>query len=162
MKTIADAYTSILLLETEEVIRPAHQSDGMNLVDIDNKSYKHPFNTPDSYTSHEFKTFVHMHNGKIGGYVQIAPYKQPERVSGKHKNIDYVYSIATHPDSRGVGISHKLMNHVISRGNEIQLHVRTGNTKAISLYKSHGFKIDHTIPSHYDDGEDAHLMIKNS
>jgi ribosomal protein S18 acetylase RimI-like enzyme len=158
MDTISKIYQQMLLSEAivlDKNIRKAKESDGDDLVAIDHKSYKYPFNSPTDYTNHDFRTFVHDDKSATHpqGYVQIIP-------SERSRKFDYIYSIATHPDHRGKNISDKLIQSVINRGHDVHLHVRTGNEKAIKLYKKHGFEIYHTVKKHYGDGEDAYYMIR--
>jgi ribosomal protein S18 acetylase RimI-like enzyme len=158
MSTISKIYYQTFLIESislEKGIRKAKDSDGDDLVNIDSKSYKHPFNDSSDYTSNDFRTFVHDDKSANHpqGYVQIIP-------SERSRKFDYIYSIATHPDHRGKNISDKLIQAVINRGHDVHLHVRTSNEKAINLYKKHGFEVYHTIKKHYGDGESAHYMIR--
>ncbi|MCI8453967.1 MAG: ribosomal protein S18-alanine N-acetyltransferase, partial [Lachnospiraceae bacterium] len=72
--------------------------------------------------------------------------------------------IVVRPDLRGLGYSRKFMEQLekTARAKEIEaltLEVRRGNTPAISLYKSWGFKEEAVRKRYYrDPTEDAILM----
>ena len=67
--------------------------------------------------------------------------------------------IAVREDARGRGIGRQLLEKAIDAAGEmpIALEVREGNTRAISLYESHGFKKE-SIRKNYYHGEDAVIM----
>lgn len=67
--------------------------------------------------------------------------------------------IAVREDARGRGIGRQLLECAIDAAGEmpIALEVREGNTRAIGLYESHGFKRE-SIRKNYYHGEDAVIM----
>lgn len=67
--------------------------------------------------------------------------------------------IAVREDARGRGIGRDLLIKAIEAAGEmpIALEVREGNTRAIGLYESHGFKKE-SIRKNYYHGEDAVIM----
>jgi ribosomal protein S18 acetylase RimI-like enzyme len=73
-------------------------------------------------------------------------------------------NIAVHPGSRGQGIGRSLLEAALafcrqSGIHTLHLEVRTGNAKAISLYKKCGFVHTGKRPGYYqDNGEDALLF----
>ena len=42
----------------------------------------------------------------------------------------------------------------------VKLEVRATNEVARSLYREFGFETHHVVPAYYDDGEDAHVMVR--
>jgi [ribosomal protein S18]-alanine N-acetyltransferase len=76
-----------------------------------------------------------------------------------------IYSIAVHPDSRGKGLAHKLIEKAISFAKEnkcsqLHLEVRKDNQPAISLYEKEGFRNTGLKSRFYSDGCDAIVMTK--
>lgn len=156
MDIIAKIYEQMVGIKPIDGLHPFKSTDGKYLVDIDKKSYKTPFNDENSFNTDGANTIVHHTNGFPSGYLMSFNIKHPET---HNRGQDYIYSVAVDPDHRGKNISDNLIQHAKDSGNDLHLHVRVGNTKAINLYKKHGFEVDHTIPQHYGDGEDAHYMV---
>jgi len=137
---------------------------GMRLKDIDAvyEIEKASFSTPWSKDSfiREIrdnllaKYFVVVYNDKLVGY------------GGMWLIIDeaHITNIAIHPDYRGKGLGSLLLEAMIDYARQsnifkMTLEVRRSNTKAISLYKKHGFKECGIRPKYYtDNGEDAIIM----
>jgi len=74
-------------------------------------------------------------------------------------------NVAVHPDWRGLGLGKRLVRQAIDMAvrkemKRVFLEVRRSNAAAISLYKSAGFFIDHTKANFYENGEDAHFMVR--
>ena len=74
-----------------------------------------------------------------------------------------VLSIATHPDFRRKGLAREMLTETFAEAEklgikELTLEVRVGNTAAISLYESLGFKNEGIRKNYYEDGEDAVIM----
>jgi ribosomal-protein-alanine acetyltransferase len=78
-----------------------------------------------------------------------------------------IYSIAVHPQARGLGLASKLLEFTDNYANKnkfthIHLEVRADNNSAINLYQKSGFKISGKKDSYYKDGSDAIIMIKKT
>lgn len=75
-----------------------------------------------------------------------------------------VMNVAVHPDYRGQGIAHQLMEALLQEGKacgvkEYTLEVRVGNAGAIHVYESHGFVGEGVRPRFYRKPvEDALIM----
>ncbi len=74
-----------------------------------------------------------------------------------------MYSLAVHPNSRGKGIAHLLIEKTKSYAkeigcNQIYLEVRTDNLIAIKLYQKEGFSKSGIKNKFYSDGCDAIVM----
>ena len=83
-----------------------------------------------------------------------------------HRLSARIYSIATHPECHRQGIARSLVQNVISTLaakdiGRISLELRQGNSRALALYTSLGFKKRGVYPSYYGDGEDALRMQLN-
>ncbi len=77
-----------------------------------------------------------------------------------------LYSIAVATDSQGISIGKKLLTE-FERGVEnkncanIYLEVKTGNTAAIKLYESYGYKKIGIISDYYHDLSSAYKFVKH-
>jgi ribosomal-protein-alanine N-acetyltransferase len=76
-----------------------------------------------------------------------------------------ILNIATARQFRRQGIAQQLLDHAFNRCAEqglssAWLEVRAGNTAALTLYQSSGFKTDGRRRAYYRDGEDALLMVR--
>jgi [ribosomal protein S18]-alanine N-acetyltransferase len=74
-----------------------------------------------------------------------------------------IYSIAVHPDCRGLKLGQLLMDKTFEYAREhsvrkITLEVKVSNYPAIGLYKKNGFEATHIIGNYYHDGADAYRM----
>lgn len=73
-------------------------------------------------------------------------------------------SFAVLPKYRDLGLGKKLLQTTIDtlgkKYSSCILQVRVSNEKAIHLYRTNGFKINRTLSSYYENGEDAFEMIK--
>lgn len=74
-----------------------------------------------------------------------------------------IVSLAVSPAHRGRGIGRRLMRKLLRRLENagivrVFLMVREGNTGAISLYRSLGFRRIRRVPEYYGDGETAIRM----
>lgn len=74
-----------------------------------------------------------------------------------------VYSIAVHPDTRGMQFGQSLLDKAMAYAKEygcrlICLEVKTTNTAAIRLYEKNGFTQTGIRYRYYPDGSDAYCM----
>ena len=74
-----------------------------------------------------------------------------------------IYSIAVHPDCRGLKIGQRLMDKTIEYATEcnagkITLEVKVSNYPAIGLYEKNGFEATHIKCHYYHDGSNAYYM----
>jgi [ribosomal protein S18]-alanine N-acetyltransferase len=141
------------LLESKTNIRNFHPSDVPKLLDIDSKAYKYPFHDEDSFDPRYFKIKVHESDNKVNGYVMAYP-----KPDSSGKDSMYIHSIAVAKDHTGTGVGDALLSHIVQRHQNVHLHVRVSNNKAISLYKKHGFVVKSELPNHYRNGENAFHM----
>jgi len=80
------------------------------------------------------------------------------------ENVD-ITKVSIRKEFQGMKLSHILMEDCIKRvemlrGEKINLEVRVSNTKAINLYKKHGFKELIIRKDYYGPSEDALIMVK--
>ncbi len=79
----------------------------------------------------------------------------------------YIESIAVSNKYRRRGVGLLALKHIIKciidmNINEINLHVRTDNLAAMSLYEKEGFVKKERVESFYKDGEPAYLYKRNA
>ena len=145
-------------------IRPMTDSDLAQVMAIENTSFLHPWKEKDLlYEIHENPVsnvwVLEISNDQLG-LRQICGF------------CDYwvtfdsgtICQIAVHPDIRKEHLGSMMMDEIIkdARAKKVRtltLEVRKSNIPAINLYKKFGFKISHTKPGYYNDGEDAIYMI---
>lgn len=146
----------------EEIkIRPMSNKDILAVVEIDKKSYAHPWGVSEFFREVNYnrfgRYFVVELNDIVVGYIG----------SWFLSDLIHITTIAVHPDYRRKGIGGKLMNYMLDLGKKEKyktcvLEVRVSNEKAINLYKKLGFKIDKIKKEYYPDNkEDAYYMVKD-
>jgi ribosomal-protein-alanine N-acetyltransferase len=91
--------------------------------------------------------------GSILGYVLVLQHRRSARI----------YSLATCPEHRGLGIGKALAQEAIHRVLErgilnLSLELRESNTPALQLYRSLGFTVSGIRPGFYRQEEDAITM----
>lgn len=105
--------------------------------------------------NHISRPLVALLDGDVVGY--IMPWFLPDQV--------HLLTIAVAPKHQRSGIGRRmlacLVNHARERRREnIVLEVRAGNTAALALYESYGFKRVNLRRNYYpDSGEDAVVMV---
>lgn len=146
----------------EEIkIRPMTNRDIINVVEIDKKSYSHPWGIGEFFREINYnrysKYFVAELNNKIIGYIG----------SWFLSNLIHITTIAVHPDYRRKGIGETLMKFILNLGikenyKTCVLEVRISNVNSINLYKKLGFRIEMIKKEYYPDNkEDAYYMVKD-
>ncbi|RLG18161.1 ribosomal-protein-alanine N-acetyltransferase [Nanoarchaeota archaeon] len=111
---------------------------------------------------YDAKTFLHWYSSEPEGFLivrlgeEIAGYIIASSVEKE------IISIAVKKKFRNLGIGSFLLkealNYLFSKGaEEVVLHVRVGNKRAIEFYERNGFEIVKKIEGYYGD-EDAYLM----
>jgi len=78
--------------------------------------------------------------------------------------VVHLFSLAVHPEYRKLGVARSLLKALIGKlkaggFSRLILEVRVSNRPAITLYRSLGFKSAGRIPSYYEDGEAAEVMV---
>ncbi len=100
--------------------------------------------------------YVAKHNGKIVGSVILSHKPEPAYLKAKweidsdYKDVLVVYTFVVHPNYLKCGIGKKLIEFTIELGiqtniKSIRLDVYDGNTPAIRLYETCGFKYIDTV-----------------
>ncbi|WP_373188913.1 ribosomal protein S18-alanine N-acetyltransferase [Halolamina sp.] len=101
---------------------------------------------------------VAVRNGAVVGYAV-------SDVTPNHgRDIGHLKDIAVHPNAQGEGIGRALLERVlltlsVAGAHVVKLEVRETNDPAQSLYDDVGFEPIRRVPSYYDNGEDAYVMV---
>ncbi|NEU04718.1 ribosomal protein S18-alanine N-acetyltransferase [Clostridium senegalense] len=78
----------------------------------------------------------------------------------------HITNIAIHPNYRGLGYSHIIMDALLEKcknagANSMTLEVRASNIAAQKLYEGYGFKVEGIRKNYYDNPkEDGYIMWK--
>ena len=140
-------------------IRQASRADLLAVYRIEKAVFPQPW----PFTS--FEQFVGepgflvaMREGAVVGYAV-------SDVTPNHgRDIGHLKDIAVHPNAQGEGIGRALLERVlltlsVEGAHVVKLEVRETNDPAQSLYDDIGFEPVRRVPSYYDDGEDAYVMV---
>ena len=142
------------------IIRQAVITDITDIIKIENTCFVNDAfsNRQISYLVSKAKGIFYIaeYNGITAGYISL--------ITNKRTNSGRVYSVAVHPDYRGLGIAESLVDRAIDFTRQEQLksvflEVRTDNTAAISLYEKKGFVKRFVIPYYYEDGSDGYSYV---
>lgn len=101
--------------------------------------------------------YVAKHEEKIVGYLSL--------ITNSFIRYARIYSIAVHPDTRGMKIGQLLLDKGLEYAREqnfksVTLEVNVNNNGAIQLYLKNGFTIKGTKRFYYPDGANAFSMHK--
>jgi ribosomal protein S18 acetylase RimI-like enzyme len=141
--------------------RPAQLSDLDALLEIENISF-----SSDRLNRRSFRHWIKAEHGIL----QVA--SSGNRVVGyalvwchKGTRLARLYSLAVHPDCRGLGVSSLLLNAAEILASErghifMRLEVSEANAAAIALYERSGYRVFGEYDDYYDDHSDALRMQK--
>jgi len=145
---------------SETEVREAVRADLLSVFRIEKRSFEQPW----PYVAFEGLLdapafFVAEFDGSVVGYV-VGDTADTHGIL-----LGHIKDIAVDPDYRQRGIGRELLSHGIASlaahgADRVKLEVRRSNEAARSLYAEFGFEIHHTIPSYYDDGEDAYVLVR--
>jgi len=138
------------------VIRPMQPSDLTRVIEIENLCYPNPWSE---------ELFVRELDNPLAAVDllwlegELAGYLCSWLVSGELN----ILNVAVSPCFRRRGAAASLLRHVIEKSRlqgleRAFLEVRIGNSGAIALYRSFGFKEISLRKGYYPDGEDAMVM----
>lgn len=97
---------------------------------------------------------------------EIAGYVVADSVPNHGQPLGHVKDIAVHPDHRGAGVGSTLLERALSKlaargAASVKLEVRETNDPARTMYEEFGFVHRRTVPRYYDNGDDAHVMVRS-
>lgn len=139
-------------------IRGFKKGDLAALSSIEKVSFKDPYPSTLILTlsrlSPEYFLVAEV-SGKPAGYISAL---------AKFGGTAHLISLAVHPQYRKLGVAKSLVKTLIGRLKaggfmKVTLEVRVSNKPAMTLYQSLGFKPSGKLPSYYEDGEDAQVMV---
>jgi ribosomal-protein-alanine N-acetyltransferase len=140
-------------------VRRAERADLLAIFRIEQASFPQPwpFNAFEQYLDEP--GFLVAADSAVVGYIVA------DTVRTHGPDVGHVKDIAVHEDRRGEGVGTLLLGRAVavleSQGiSAIKLEVRETNESAISLYRTHGFEHNKTIPQYYGDGEDALVLVR--
>jgi ribosomal-protein-alanine N-acetyltransferase len=142
-------------------VREAVQADLLAVYRIEKASFPQPwpFAAFEQYVGEPAFLVAEVGPG-VAGYVVA------DSVPNHGRPLGHVKDIAVHPDYRGEGIGSTLLERALAklaaRGTaSVKLEVRETNDAARALYEDFGFVHRRTVPRYYDDGDDAHVMVRS-
>ncbi|KAJ3428255.1 n-alpha-acetyltransferase [Anaeramoeba flamelloides] len=118
------------------------------------------------YGSNLGRVVIHKKTGVIAGMV-TAEIKAKHNFYFENYQKACITSIGVHPDHTRKGIGYNLLKYMtdhlrfVAKVNEIYLHTRQTNTRAVSFYQRFGFVVTKLVPGYYWDREidpDAYIM----
>jgi len=140
-------------------VRPAERADLLEVYRIESEAFPQPW--PFS----AFEQFLGMAGFLVADGDDVHGYVVADTVTSRGFEMGHIKDLAVHEESRGRGIGRRLLERAVSyleaEGvRATKLEVRESNEPAIALYRSHGFECRKTLESYYNDGEDAHLLVR--
>lgn len=141
-------------------VRPAERADLLEVYRIETDSFTQPW--PFS----AFEQYLDEPGFFVAAGESVLGYIIADIVSNQGVPLGHIKDIAVRADARGEGIGRLLLKRALNmleaqRVHAVKLEVRETNERAINLYRSHGFEHRRTIAGYYDDGEDAHLLVRS-
>lgn len=140
-------------------IRPLHPSDLPQVIDLEARSFAHPW-SPElvarEMEQEQSLILVVLAEGKVVGFAIV--WVILDEI--------HVLNVAVEPGLRRRGIGGLLLRELMERGRQggmevVHLEVRAGNEAAIALYRSLGFEEAGMRKGYYADGEDALVMQRS-
>lgn len=146
-------------MDSRILIRKAQLGDLPAILEMEHLCF-----AEDSFSSDQFiylitkgkgAFYVAETSGKLAAYLSLS-------FNSRTRNLR-IYSIAVHPDYRGLKLGQLLMDKTFEYATEhnvrkITLEVKVTNHPAIGLYRKNGFEATHIICKYYHDGSDAYKM----
>ena len=121
------------------------------------------FDKEEAYGSATIASFCKKRRGYICGDVGyiLFCHCDCEDDAAQSERVLTIASLAVTPGAQGQGLGRLLMTTVMDRfpSEDLYLHVKCTNQRALSLYLSLGFRILKTIPCYYRDAEDAYYLV---
>ncbi|CUA87703.1 GNAT family N-acetyltransferase [Pseudidiomarina woesei] len=139
--------------------RQATRADVSALVELERRCFDYSRMGPRSFSRLIAAPSAHVYlcecDGKLMGYLLL--------LTRRNSRIWRLYSVATAPAARGVGIGKRLLEFAINTAKQhgasaLSLEVKTNNVAAIQLYEKYDFAVVDVLPEYYDDGTDGYRM----
>ena len=144
----------------EVEIRGAVRADLLSVFRIETRSFGQPW----PYTA--FERFL----GAPGFLVaeaagDVVGYVVADTIETGAVPVGHVKDLAVAPEHRRRGLGGRLLARALGSlaaagAGRVKLEVRRTNEAARTLYLAFGFEPHHVVSDYYDDGEDAHVLVK--
>lgn len=146
---------------TEVGIRGATRADLLEVFEIEKQSFAQPW----PYAAFEQQLDAPGFLVAEGGS-EVVGYVVADRIRSHGASIGHVKDLAVAPARRGEGIASRLLSSAlvelyVDGVQRVKLEVRESNEAARALYDRFDFEVHHVLSGYYDDGEDAHVMVRS-
>jgi ribosomal-protein-alanine N-acetyltransferase len=140
-------------------IRSATRADLLDIFRIEKRSFSQPW----PYAA--FEQFLDSDGFLVAEDDALVGYVIADKTEEYGVPVGHIKDIAVTPDRRHEGIGRTLLSYglttLASDGvSRVKLEVRPSNHGARSLYEAFGFELHHVRQGYYDDGENAHVMVR--
>lgn len=141
-------------------IRQAERADLLAIYRIEQASFPQPWDYD------VFDRFLDEPGFLVATEAEVVVgYVVADVIPNHGRTFGHVKDLAVHPDRRGRGYGRRLVAHALTAladqdAASVKLEVRDGNTPAVSLYQSFGFQTLRRVPSYYENGDDAYIMVR--
>ncbi|KAJ3435492.1 n-alpha-acetyltransferase 60 [Anaeramoeba flamelloides] len=156
-------------LKEEYLFRKIKRSDIETLQELQNKVFGHKFSfrfLKPLIGSKLACLVFHKKTGELVGSI-TARVEIERNWFSKNKVKGYISSIGLALEHSGKGIGYNLLNHIVKyfvnahQAQEIYLHTRQTNVRAVTFYKRYGFQITSKVAGYYSSRKtdpDAYIM----
>jgi len=144
---------------TSAGVREATRADLLDVFGIEKRSFPQP------WPYEAFERFLDEPGFLVAEGTGIVGYVVADTMPNHGTSMGHIKDLAVDPERRGEGIGRLLLSEALGRlflegAGRVKLEVRASNEAAHALYRDFGFETHHVIPAYYDDGEDAHIMVR--
>lgn len=144
-------------------IRGATRADLLEVFEIETQSFEQPWPYAAFERQLDAPGFLVAEDGSDAS---VVGYVVADRLRNHGASIGHVKDLAVAPWRRGEGIGSRLLSSAlvelyVDGAQRVKLEVRESNEAARALYDGFGFEVHHVLSGYYDDGEDAHVMVRS-
>jgi ribosomal-protein-alanine N-acetyltransferase len=141
-------------------IRQAERADLLSVFRIEKQSFPQPWPYAAFEQYLDARGFLVAEDGR-----ELVGYVVADSVPNHGTPIGHIKDLAVASERRHEGIGQSLLTRALSEllvegVDRVKLEVRENNEAARSLYESFGFELHHVVSNYYDDGENAHVMVR--
>ena len=140
-------------------VREAVRADLLEVFRIERRSFPQP------WPYEAFERFLDEPGFLVAEDDGVVGYVVADTMPNHGTSVGHVKDLAVRRDRRGEGIGRLLLGEALGRlfvegAGRVKLEVRANNDAARELYSDFGFVTHHVLSGYYDDGEDAHIMVR--